>query len=368
MSYNAKKIIVAMSGGVDSSVSAWLLKQQGYLVKGLFMKNWEEDDCDEYCNSKNDLEDTRSVCNTLGISLHTVNFSAEYWNNVFIHFLSEYKAGRTPNPDILCNKEIKFKSFLEFSEKELGADYIATGHYVRQTTINGKNCLLRGIDNNKDQSYFLYTLNHTQLSRCLFPIGTLLKSTVRRIASDLGLSIATKKDSTGICFIGKKKFRDFLGRYLPKNPGLIVSINGQELGYHQGLMYYTIGQRKGLGIGGTRFGSEKAWYVADKDMHNNLLIVTQDQQHPKLMSIGLTATHIHWVEEKNLTATLQCTVKTRYRQPDIRCLVTPRTDKYLHVQFDQPVAAVTPGQSVVFYLKERCLGGGVIKKRHPLIS
>ncbi|BAE74360.1 tRNA-specific 2-thiouridylase MnmA [Sodalis glossinidius str. 'morsitans'] len=361
-----KKVIVGMSGGVDSSVSAWLLQQQGYRVEGLFMKNWEEDDNEEYCTAASDLADARAVCDTLGIALHTVNFAAEYWDNVFAHFLAEYQVGRTPNPDILCNKEIKFKAFLEFADDDLGADYIATGHYVRRADVNGKSRLLRGLDDNKDQSYFLYTLGHAQLARCLFPIGELAKPEVRRIAADLGLATAAKKDSTGICFIGERKFRDFLGRYLPVQPGAIVSVDGQEVGRHQGLMYHTLGQRKGLGIGGTRDGSEDPWYVVDKDLDHNRLIVAQGHQHPRLMSTGLTAGQLHWVEREPLTEALRCTVKIRYRQPDIACLVTPQADGRLQVTFDQPVTAVTPGQSAVFYLAERCLGGGIIEARQPL--
>lgn len=361
-----KKVIVGMSGGVDSSVSAWLLQQQGYQVEGLFMKNWEEDDNKEYCTVESDLADALAVCDTLGIALHTVNFAAEYWDNVFVHFLAEYQAGRTPNPDILCNKEIKFKAFLKFADDDLGADYIATGHYVRRTDVDGKSRLLRGLDDNKDQSYFLYTLSHAQLARCLFPIGELAKPKVRRIAAELGLATAAKKDSTGICFIGARKFRDFLGRYLPAQPGTIVSVDGQEVGRHLGLMYHTLGQRKGLGIGGTRAGSEDRWYVVDKDLDHNRLIVAQGQQHPRLLSSGLTADQLHWVEQEPLTEARRCTVKNRYRQPDIACLVTPLVDGRLEVTFDQPVAAVTPGQSAVFYLAERCLGGGIIEARHPL--
>lgn len=255
-----------MSGGVDSSVSAWLLQQQGYQVEGLFMKNWEEDDGEEYCTAAEDLADAQTVCDTLGIVLHTINFAAEYWDNVFEHFLQEYKAGRTPNPDILCNKEIKFKAFLEFAVEDLNADFIATGHYVRREDIDGKSRLLRGLDANKDQSYFLYTLDHQQIARSLFPLGELAKPEVRRLAEQLELVTAKKKDSTGICFIGERKFRDFLGRYLPAQPGAIISVEGEVIGEHQGLMYHTLGQRKGLGIGGIRGGCEEPWYVVDKNV------------------------------------------------------------------------------------------------------
>ncbi|TNH43805.1 tRNA 2-thiouridine(34) synthase MnmA [Photorhabdus luminescens] len=358
-----KKVIVGMSGGVDSSVSAYLLQQQGYQVAGLFMKNWEEDDDEEYCSAATDLADAQSVCDKLGIELHTVNFAAEYWDNVFEHFLSEYRAGRTPNPDILCNKEIKFKAFLEFAAEDLGADYIATGHYVRRKDINGKSQLLRGLDNNKDQSYFLYTLSCQQIAQSLFPIGELEKPEVRRIAEKIGLVTAKKKDSTGICFIGERKFRDFLGRYLPAKPGPIMTVDGETLGEHQGLMYHTLGQRKGLGIGGTKEGSEEPWYVIDKDVQHNILIVAQGHEHPRLMSTGLIAQQLHWVDRETLTEEIHCVVKTRYRQQDIPCSITPINEDKIEIRFANPVAAVTPGQSAVFYQGEVCLGGGVIEQR-----
>lgn len=358
-----KKVIVGMSGGVDSSVSAYLLQQQGYQVAGLFMKNWEEDDNDEYCSAAADLADAQAVCDKLGIELHTVNFAAEYWDNVFELFLQEYRAGRTPNPDILCNKEIKFKAFLEFAAEDLGADYIATGHYVRRRDIDGTTQLLRGVDANKDQSYFLYTLSHQQVAQSLFPVGELEKPEVRHIATQLDLATAKKKDSTGICFIGERKFRDFLGRYLPAQPGKIITVDGQEIGEHQGLMYHTLGQRKGLGIGGTKEGNEEPWYVVDKDVANNVLLVAQGHDHPRLFSNGLIAQQLHWVDRRPLTAELRCTVKTRYRQADIPCRVIPIDDTRIEVRFDQPVAAVTPGQSAVFYQDEVCLGGGIIEAR-----
>ena len=363
-----KKVIVGMSGGVDSSVSAWFLQQQGYQVEGLFMKNWEEDDGEEYCTAADDLADAQAVCDKLGMKLHKVNFAAEYWDNVFEHFLEEYKAGRTPNPDILCNKEIKFKAFLEFAAEDLGADFIATGHYVRRQDSNGQSQLLRGLDGNKDQSYFLYTLSHQQIAQSLFPVGELSKPEVRRIAEDLELVTAKKKDSTGICFIGERKFRDFLGRYLPAQPGEIVTVDGQTVGEHQGLMYHTLGQRKGLGIGGLKESSDDPWYVVDKDVANNRLIVAQGADHPRLMSVGLIAQQLHWVDRQPLRAPLQCAVKTRYRQEDIPCVVTPLDDDRIEVRFGQPVAAVTPGQSAVFYLGEICLGGGIIEQRLPLVS
>ncbi|MGP1930541.1 MAG: tRNA 2-thiouridine(34) synthase MnmA [Arsenophonus sp. ET-YP4-MAG3] len=365
-----KKVIVAISGGVDSSVSAYLLKKQGYHVIGLFMKNWEEDDTEEYCSAAIDLAYAQSVCDQLNIELHTVNFAAEYWDKVFIHFLSEYKAGRTPNPDVLCNKEIKFKTFLEFAIKNLSADYIATGHYVRRKNINnGRYQLLRGLDNNKDQSYFLYSLNQDQLSRSLFPISKLKKSIVRHIAEKIGLITAKKKDSTGICFIGKRKFRDFIARYLPNKPGEIITIDGKILGKHINLMYYTLGQRKGLGIGGIKETNNDPWYVIDKDIKNNRLIVAQGHNNPYLMSIGLIIKKIHWInplelpkfpglKEKN-----KYTVKTRYQQEDVPCTIKQLNDNKIFVQFEYPISAVTPGQSAVFYQNEICLGGGIIERR-----
>lgn len=358
-----KKVIVGMSGGVDSSVSAYLLQQQGYQVVGLFMKNWEEDDTDEYCSAATDLADAQAVCDKLGIELHTVNFAAEYWDNVFEHFLEEYKAGRTPNPDILCNKEIKFKAFLEFAAEDLGADYIATGHYVRRRDLNGKSQLLRGTDDNKDQSYFLYTLSSEQLAQSLFPVGELEKPEVRKIAEQLELITAKKKDSTGICFIGERKFRDFLARYLPAQPGPIVTVDGETIGEHQGLMYHTFGQRKGLGIGGIKDGAEDPWYVVDKDVANNILLVAQGHDHPRLFSRGLIAQQLHWVDRQPLLQPIRCTVKTRYRQQDVPCTVTPLTEDRIEVIFDEPVAAVTPGQSAVFYQQDVCLGGGIIEER-----
>ncbi|GKX54916.1 tRNA-specific 2-thiouridylase MnmA [Leminorella grimontii] len=358
-----KKVVVGMSGGVDSSVSAYLLLQQGYQVVGLFMKNWEEDDSDEYCSAATDLADAQAVCDKLGIELHTINFAAEYWDNVFEHFLAEYRAGRTPNPDILCNKEIKFKAFLEFAAEDLGADYIATGHYVRRQDVDGKSRLLRGVDDNKDQSYFLYTLSHEQVAQSLFPVGELEKPEVRRIAEELDLVTAKKKDSTGICFIGERKFKDFLARYLPAQPGDIVTVDGEVIGKHQGLMYHTLGQRKGLGIGGMKDGGEDPWYVVDKDLTANRLIVAQGHDHPSLFSTGLIAQQLHWVDRNEVTETFRCTVKTRYRQQDIPCTVTPLGPDRLEVRFDEPVAAVTPGQSAVFYQGEVCLGGAIIEER-----
>lgn len=358
---STKKVIVGMSGGVDSSVSAYLLMQQGYQVEGLFMKNWEEDDTEEYCAAAQDLADAQAVCDKLGIELHSVNFAAEYWDNVFEYFLEEYKAGRTPNPDIMCNKEIKFKAFLEFAAEALGADYIATGHYVRRHEVgNGQFEMLRGLDNNKDQSYFLYTLGSEHVGQTLFPVGELEKPEVRRIAEEQGLITADKKDSTGICFIGERKFTDFLSKYLPAQPGNIETTEGDVIGTHQGLMYHTLGQRKGLGIGGMKESGDEPWYVVDKDLERNVLIVGQGAKHPRLFSNGLVANQLHWVDRQGPADGSKITVKTRYRQQDIPCTLKVLDNGDLQVMFDEPVSSVTPGQSAVFYDGEVCLGGGII--------
>ncbi|MFW9276363.1 tRNA 2-thiouridine(34) synthase MnmA [Glaesserella parasuis] len=358
-----KKVICGMSGGVDSSVSAFILQQQGYQVEGLFMKNWEEDDDTDYCTAAADLADAQAVCDKLGIKLHKINFAAEYWDNVFEHFLAEYKAGRTPNPDILCNKEIKFKAFLEYAVEDLGADFIATGHYVRRPPLDQQPKLLRGLDSNKDQSYFLYTLSEQQVAQSLFPVGDIEKPIVRAIAEDLGLATAKKKDSTGICFIGERKFKDFLARYLPAQAGDIKTVDGQVIGRHDGLMYHTLGQRKGLGIGGVKGASENAWYVVEKDLVNNVLIVAQGQDNSALLSSGLIASQLHWVDRQPIREKLRCTVKTRYRQADILCEIQPLDDETIRVIFDEPQIAVTPGQSAVFYQGEVCLGGGIIEEQ-----
>lgn len=355
------KVIVGMSGGVDSSVSAFILQQQGYRVEGLFMKNWEEDDDSDYCTAAADLADAQAVCDKLGIHLHKINFAAEYWDNVFEHFLNEYKAGRTPNPDILCNKEIKFKAFLEYAAEDLGANYIATGHYVRRAGPDDDARLLRGLDNNKDQSYFLHALTKKQVGQSLFPVGEVEKPVVRAIAEELGLITAKKKDSTGICFIGERKFKDFLARFLPAQPGEIRTTEGEVIGRHQGLMYHTLGQRKGLGIGGIKGKDENAWYVVEKDLKNNVLVVAQGHDNSALQSSGLIAKQLTWVSEQPLRETLRCTVKTRYRQTDIPCVVVPVDEDTAEVRFDAPQIAVTPGQSAVFYQGEECLGGGVIE-------
>lgn len=366
----SKYVIVGMSGGVDSSVSAALLMEQGYQVEGLFMKNWEDDDGTEYCTAMRDLADAQSVCNQLGIPLRTANFSMEYWDRVFEHFLKEYSAGRTPNPDILCNKEIKFRAFLDHA-LTLGADFIATGHYTRRgqnrTNSLGETYapLLRGLDNKKDQSYFLHAVHGREIARTLFPVGELEKPEVRKKADQLGLSTASKKDSTGICFIGERRFKGFLKQYLPAQPGEIVTDSGEVVGRHDGLMYYTLGQRGGIGIGGLKNQQEGAWFVLAKDMKNNQLVVGQGHDHPLMQSTQLWSEAIDWVagEAPDIqTQGLRCTAKTRYRQPDQACTVY--TDSTVaggvRVAFDQPQRAVTPGQSVVFYQGEICLGGGVI--------
>jgi tRNA-specific 2-thiouridylase len=353
------RVIVGMSGGVDSSVSAYLLQQQGYQVEGLFMKNWDEDDGTEYCTAMDDLADAQAVSDKLGIKLHTANFSAEYWDNVFEHFLEEYKAGRTPNPDILCNREIKFKAFLDYA-KVLGADYIATGHYVRRGDRDGKTYLLRGVDNNKDQSYFLHAVGENEIADTLFPVGELEKPEVRRIAEEQELATAKKKDSTGICFIGERRFKDFLQQYLPAQPGEIQTSDGEVIGKHDGLMYYTLGQRQGIGIGGTKNHGEEPWYVVHKDLDRNVLIVGQGKDHPLLFSDELECTSIYWVNGEPESFPFSCSAKVRYRQPDQACTIS-KTETGYKVQFDERQRAVTPGQSLVLYTDDICLGGGVIE-------
>lgn len=353
------KVIVGMSGGVDSSVSALLLQQQGYQVEGLFMKNWDEDDGTEYCTAKDDLADAQAVCDKLGIHLHTANFAAEYWDNVFEHFLAEYKAGRTPNPDILCNKEIKFKAFLEYA-LALGADYIATGHYVRRGEIEGEPVLLKGLDNNKDQSYFLYAVGKDEIGRTFFPVGELEKPEVRRLAEEHDLITHNKKDSTGICFIGERRFKDFLEQYLPAQPGNIETLEGDIIGKHHGLMYHTIGQRQGLGIGGLSNYPDEPWYVVEKDLQRNVLVVTQGGQHESLYKTHMIADNFDWVARHAPTLPLTCMAKCRYRQPDQECTLTELADGRIEVSFKEPQRAITPGQSAVFYIGEHCLGGGII--------
>ena len=356
---NNKRVVVGMSGGVDSSVAALLLKQQGYDVVGLFMKNWEDDDTDEYCSSRQDLIDAASVADIIGIPLEAVNFSTEYKERVFSQFLAEYKAGRTPNPDVLCNAEIKFKAFLDHAIS-LGAQNIATGHYAQVREANGLFQLLKAEDGTKDQSYFLYRLNQAQLANTLFPIGHLYKRDVRKIARDHGLPNSAKKDSTGICFIGERPFREFLNRYLPHEPGEIQTPDGAVVGQHIGLMYYTIGQRQGLGIGGTRDGDGEPWFVADKNMMKNTLIVVQGHDHPLLFSPRLSAADLTWVSEQEPHCNWVYAAKIRYRQSDAPCLITHLGGDRCDIEFAQPQWAVTPGQSVVVYESKVCLGGGVI--------
>ncbi len=367
-----EKIIVGMSGGVDSSVAAWLLLQQGYVVEGLFMKNWDEDDDSEYCTAEQDLADAADVCDRLGIPLHTANFAAEYWDNVFQHFLNEYAAGRTPNPDILCNREIKFNVFREYAHL-LGADRIATGHYVRsrntgqvESTVDtfaqpGSTPdhfeLLKGCDTGKDQSYFLAAVPVEHLRNCLFPLGELQKKDVRRIAAQQGFANHAKKDSTGICFIGERRFRDFLRTYLSSCEGPILAVSGQLIGQHQGLAYYTLGQREGLGIGGLAGFKEAPWYVAGKDLPKNALIVTQSLKD--LDSDWATTPEINWLQPEP-PLPLTCSVKTRYRQSDQECVVSPYEGGGFRVEFAEPQRAVTPGQYLCFYQGDLCLGGGVI--------
>ncbi len=356
MHTSSERVIVGLSGGVDSSVALLLLKNQGYDVEALFMKNWEEDDTDTYCSAAADLQDAESVCKTLNIKLHTVNFSHEYWDSVFEHFLSEYKAGRTPNPDILCNKEIKFKAFLAHAQR-LGADKIATGHYA----LNQDNQLHKAADLSKDQSYFLYTLNHEILSQVLFPLGQVPKSWVREKALEAGLINHQKKDSTGICFIGERKFKTFLSRYLPAQPGNIENPEGKIIGKHEGLMYYTLGQRQGLGIGGAKDSDNQAHYVIAKDLNRNILIAGTGPDHPLLYQSSLQAKDLHWVSLSPPKGSLNCSAKIRYRQADQACKLSFNADNTLcTVHFTQPQRAITPGQAIVFYEGTQVLGGGTI--------
>ncbi|WP_042353513.1 tRNA 2-thiouridine(34) synthase MnmA [Bacillus rubiinfantis] len=351
------RVVVGMSGGVDSSVAAMLLKEQGYDVIGIFMKNW--DDTDEFgiCTATEDYEDVIRVCNQLGIPYYAVNFEKEYWDKVFIYFLEEYKAGRTPNPDVVCNKEIKFKAFLEHA-MSLGADYVATGHYARVIRENGKVHMLRGKDENKDQTYFLNQLTEEQLSKVLFPIGDMEKPKVREIAAEANLATASKKDSTGICFIGERNFKEFLSGYLPAQKGNMETFDGRVVGQHDGLMYYTIGQRHGLGIG----GNGDPWFVLGKDIERNVLYVGQGFHHEMLYSDFIMADDVNWISKGAIPKTFECTAKFRYRQPDNKVTVERLDYSRVKVTFHEPIRAITPGQAVVFYQGEECLGGGIINE------
>ncbi|HPT78594.1 MAG TPA: tRNA 2-thiouridine(34) synthase MnmA [Candidatus Atribacteria bacterium] len=356
------RVVVGMSGGVDSSVAALLLKQQGYDVIGVFMKNWDEPDENGICTATVDYEEAVKVCNQLGIPYYSVNFEKEYWDKVFTYFLDEYRKGRTPNPDVLCNKEIKFKLFLEYALR-IGADYLATGHYAMTDCLDGRVRLLKGVDRNKDQTYFLCQLGQRQLEKAMFPVGHLTKQEVRQIAAENGLNTAYRKDSTGICFIGERNFKEFLSSYLPARPGEIRIYDepGRVIGRHDGLMYYTLGQRKGLGIGGG-YGTGAPWFVVDKDLDNNILYVAQGSDHPALYSYALHASGINWISGHPPTAPFRCTAKFRYRQPDQGVVIDEIFADSCRVVFDKPQRAVTPGQFVVFYDGEECLGGGVIDR------
>ena len=355
------RIVVGLSGGVDSAVAALLLKRAGHDVVGVFMKNWEDDDDAEYCSTREDLIDAVSAAERIGIEVEAINFAAEYRERVFSSFLSEYRAGRTPNPDVLCNAEIKFKAFLDHA-MSLGADKLATGHYARVEERDGRFVLLKGLDPGKDQSYFLHRLDQAQLAKTLFPVGHLHKSEVRRIAREAGLPNHAKRDSTGICFIGERPFREFLSRYLPREPGPMVTPEGEHVGEHVGLMYYTIGQRQGLGIGGRKDGSGVPWYVAGKDLGTNTLVVVQGHDHPLLMRADLEAADASWIagappewHGEDLGA------KTRYRQADAACALAVEPHDAFSLDFATPQWAVTPGQSAVVYRGDECLGGGVIR-------
>lgn len=360
METEAKKtrVVVGMSGGVDSSVAAYLLKEQGYDVIGLFMKNWDDTDEFGHCSAEVDFEDVRKVCEQLGIPYYTVNFEKQYADKVFAYFLDEYKRGRTPNPDVMCNREIKFGEFLE-KARGLGADYVAMGHYARVREEDGYYQLLRGVDTRKDQSYFLNRLTQAQLAHAMFPLGHLTKPEVREIAERVGLATAKKKDSTGICFIGERNFKEFLSNYLPAKPGEIRELDTDKvLGHHDGLMYYTFGQRQGLGIGG--IGTGEPWFVVEKDLDSNILYVVQGEQHPAQFSYALTATDVNWVKGDAPEQSFKCVAKFRYRQPDQEVIVHITGADSCRVDFVQPQKAITPGQAVVFYQDEVCLGGGTI--------
>ncbi|PRO65025.1 tRNA 2-thiouridine(34) synthase MnmA [Alkalicoccus urumqiensis] len=349
------RVVVGMSGGVDSSVTAHLLKEEGYDVVGIFMKNWDDTDENGVCTATEDFNDVIRVCNQIGIPYYSVNFEKQYWDRVFTYFLDEYRAGRTPNPDVVCNKEIKFNAFLDHA-LALGADYVATGHYARVRRTNGRTELLRGVDSNKDQTYFLNALSQEQLQQVMFPLGEIEKPRVREIAEEAGLATAKKKDSTGICFIGERNFKEFLQQYLPAQKGEMQTLDGEVKGTHDGLMYYTLGQRQGLGIG----GAGEPWFVIDKDLERNVLLVGQGFHHPQLYAEKLEASGVNWISGNVPDRVFTCTAKFRYRQEDTGVTVHPQSDGTVEVVFYEPERAVTPGQYVVFYDGEVCLGGATI--------
>ena len=354
-------IVIAMSGGVDSSVAAIAAKNAGFKCSALFMKNWNEPSDSPHCHWEDDVGDALDVCERLGIEINTIDLSQDYWDKVFQSFLDEYQRGRTPNPDILCNREIKFRAFLD-AASDIGGDLIATGHYVQNVYADGHQSLCRGADANKDQSYFLYTLNQAALGKAVFPVGHLDKTAVRQIARDAGLSVHEKKDSTGICFIGERHFREFLSQYVAGQPGPIVSESGHTIGQHHGAVFYTLGQRQGLGIGGVSGAGEAPWFVSAKDLDSNTITAVQGHDHPALLSTTLVASEVHWIAGDAPDAQFRCTAKTRYRQKDQACVVELSEGSQMTVTFDQPQRAVTPGQSVVLYRGDACLGGGFIDR------
>ncbi|VFP83658.1 tRNA 2-thiouridine(34) synthase MnmA [Buchnera aphidicola] len=363
-----KKVILAMSGGVDSSVSAWLLLKKGYHVEGLFMKNWDEDDSNHYCSAKEDFNDAKSICKHLGILLHTINFSTEYWEKVFKSFILEYKKGRTPNPDVLCNKIIKFNICLNFTFKCLQANYFATGHYAKIKKKKNKYYLYRAIDNNKDQSYFLYTLKSQILSKIIFPLSNIKKKQTRKIAKKIKLCVYKKKDSTGICFIQPKKFNLFLNQYIPYKVGKILTMSGEFLGLHCGYEYYTIGQRKGLKIGGKKNKNMYPWYVVKKNIKLNIILVVQGSNNPYLLSYGFLTKKIHWINQISHNLKVKCLVQIRHQHRPIICYIYLKTkNSYIQIFFDKPIENITPGQSAVFYNHEKCIGGSIICKNIPYL-
>lgn len=358
---SGRQVVIALSGGVDSAVAAWLLCEQGCKVEAIFMKNWEEDDQEGYCSAAEDLADAQRICDRLDIGLRTVNFASEYWDKVFSRFLGEHELGRTPNPDVVCNQEIKFDVFLDFA-LSFGAARVATGHYARIEQRGDHTRLLKGLDESKDQSYFLHTLGQAELARVLFPLGGIAKREVRELATRVGLPVSDKKDSTGICFIGERPFKAFLSRFLPQRSGPIRTPDGCQIGCHDGLAFYTLGQRQGLGIGGRRNGSGEPWYVVEKNLEGNTLVVAQGRDHPKLYCSRVELSDCHWIRGSAPELPLSCRAKTRYRQPDQACTVLESPTGAWEVTFEAPQWAPTPGQSVVLYEGDECLGGGVIRR------